>query len=157
MSIAHYDDRLEIISIGDLHFGLTPEALFREHESKPWNPMIARTFYRRGIIETWCRGTLKIARLMQESGLELPVVSLRDGAVVLAFRLPKETTGKTPQKLPDAILHLVRGQPELSSAQIALLLGKSESAVKRAIRKLRESGRLTRIGPDKGGHWQVNE
>ena len=53
VGVALYDDRLEIISIGDLHFGLTPEALFREHESKPWNPMIARTFYRRGIIETW--------------------------------------------------------------------------------------------------------
>lgn len=101
VSLALYDDRLEIISIGDLHFGLTPEALFREHESKPWNPMIARTFYRQGLIETWGRGTLKIARLMQESGLEPPVVSLRDGAVVVTFRLPKETTGKTPQKLPE--------------------------------------------------------
>jgi predicted HTH transcriptional regulator len=30
VSVALYDDRLEIISIGDLHFGLTPEALLRE-------------------------------------------------------------------------------------------------------------------------------
>ena len=72
VGVALYDDRLEIISIGDLHFGLTPEALFREHESKPWNPMIARTFYRRGITETWGRGTLKIARLMREAGNEPP-------------------------------------------------------------------------------------
>jgi ATP-dependent DNA helicase RecG len=48
VNVALYDDRLEIISIGDLHFGFTPEALFLDHESKPWNPMIARTFYRRG-------------------------------------------------------------------------------------------------------------
>lgn len=53
VSVALYDDRLEIISIGELHFGLTPEALFRERESKPWNPMIACTFYRRGFIEAW--------------------------------------------------------------------------------------------------------
>jgi ATP-dependent DNA helicase RecG len=59
VNVALYDDRLEIISIGDLHFGFTPEALFLDYESKPWNPMIARTFYRRGIIETWGRGTLK--------------------------------------------------------------------------------------------------
>jgi len=52
VGVALYDDRLEIISIGELHFGLTPEALFREHESKPWNPMIARTFYRRGAHST---------------------------------------------------------------------------------------------------------
>ncbi len=169
VAVGLYDDRLEVISIGDLHFGLTPEALFREHESKPWNPMIARAFYRRGIIETWGRGTLKIARLMREAGHEPPTLTLRDGAVVVTFELLGNTTGETPQetplktpqetpqKLPETILHLLRGQPELSSAQIAPLLGKSESAVKRAIRKLRESGRLTRVGPDKGGRWNVLE
>lgn len=81
VSVALYDDRLEVISIGDLHFGLTPEALFRDHESKPWNPMIARTFY--------------------------------------------------------------------------VKLAKSDSAILRAIRNLRESGRLERVGPDKGGYWKV--
>jgi ATP-dependent DNA helicase RecG len=80
-----YDDRLEIISIGDLHFGLTPEKLLREHESRPWNPLIAQAFYRRGIIETWGRGTLKIARLMREAGLEPPVTTVRTGAVVVTF------------------------------------------------------------------------
>lgn len=176
VSVALYDDRLEIISIGDLHFGLTPEALFREHESRPWNPMIARTFYRRGIIETWGRGTLKIARLMREAGHEPPTVSLRPGAVVVTFALPGEATGKrwgnagetplkaplktplkAPLKVPEAILQLLREQPELSIPQIARLVGKSDSAVKRATRKLRESGRLTRIGPDKGGYWKVIE
>lgn len=153
VSIAHYDDRLEIISIGDLHFGLMPEALFREHESKPWNPMIARTFYRRGIIETWGRGTLKIARLMQESGLGLPAVTLRDGAVVVTFNLPGKTTGKTPE----GVLRLLAEDPNLSVPQLAERLNKSELTIHRAIRKLRESGRLVRIGPDKGGHWQVIE
>ena len=165
VNVALYEDRLEIISIGDLHFGLTPEALFREHESKPWNPMIARTFYRRGIIETWGRGTLKIARLMQERGLEPPAVAVRQGAVVITFVLPAlvktpektETPQKTPQKTPDAIIAILRQRPELSFSEVAAKLGKSESAIKRAVRKLRESGRLARIGPDKGGHWQVIE
>jgi ATP-dependent DNA helicase RecG len=173
VNVALYEDRLEIISIGDLHFGLTPEALFREHESKPWNPMIARTFYRRGIIETWGRGTLKIARLMQERGLEPPAVAVRQGAVVITFVLPapvktpektetlqetpQETPQKTPQKTPDAIVAILRQRPAVSFAEVAAKLGKSESAIKRAVRKLRESGRLARIGPDKGGHWQVIE
>ena len=30
VSVALYDDRLEIISIGDLHFGITPEAVVAE-------------------------------------------------------------------------------------------------------------------------------
>lgn len=56
ISLSVFDDRLEITSTGTLHFGLTPEALYLPHESLPWNPLIARVFYRRGIIEAWGRG-----------------------------------------------------------------------------------------------------
>ena len=66
-----------------------------------------------------------------------------------------ETPQKTPQKTPEAILGWVRKQSDISFQELAKKLGKSESAVKRAIRKLREAGRLRRIGPDKGGHWEV--
>ena len=140
--------------------------------------MIAGAFYRRGIIETWGRGTLKIARLMREAGHAPPTVSLRDGAVVVTFVLPGKAPGKTLRKTPEktprqsgtpektldkvrvktpeAILEMIREGPELSVAEMAIRLDRSESAVNRAIRQLRESGRLQRIGPDKGGHWKVN-
>jgi ATP-dependent DNA helicase RecG len=157
VAVGLYDDRLEIISIGDLHFGLTPDALFREHESKPWNPMIARAFYRRGIIETWGRGTLKIARLMREAGLDPPTVCSREGAVIVTFGLPGKTTGKTTGKTAEAVLRLLVEGPDLSVPQLAARLEKSELTIHRAIRKLRESGRLLRIGPDKGGWWKVLE
>ena len=161
VAVGLYDDRLEIISIGDLHFGLTPEALFREHESKPWNPMIARTFYRRGIIETWGRGTLKIARLMREAGLEPPTVTSRQGAVVVTFGLPgktpRKTTGKTTGKTHDAVLALLAAEPSLTIPEVAKRIGKGPRATERIIRSLRETGRLTRIGPAKGGHWKVIE
>lgn len=165
VSVALYDDRLEIISIGDLHFGLTPEALFREHESRPWNPMIARTFYRRGLIETWGRGTLKIARLMREAGHEPPQMSVRAGALVVTFGLPGKTTGKTTGemigkttgKTAAAVLELLADDPNLSVPQLAKRLEKSELTIHRAIRVLREAGRLERIGPDKGGYWKVVE
>jgi ATP-dependent DNA helicase RecG len=169
VSVALYDDRLEIISIGELHFGLTPEALFREHESKPWNPMIARTFYRRGIIETWGRGTLKIARLMRERGLEPPNVAVREGAVVVTFAVPPpvtgeatgkttgKTTGRTTGKAHEAVLTLLAAEPSLSIPEVATRIGKGPRATERIVRALREAGRLERVGPAKGGHWRVIE
>ena len=167
VGIAFFDDRLEIISIGDLHFGLTPEALFRDHESKPWNPMIAHAFYRRGIIETWGRGTLKIARLMRDRGLEPPIVTVNEGAVVLTFPFPTlektpdetlektETPVKTREKTDEGIIRLLRERQELTIAELAEQLKKSDSAIERAVRRLRLTGRLVRIGPDKGGYWKV--
>ncbi|MDR0788176.1 MAG: Fic family protein [Gemmatimonadota bacterium] len=66
-----------------------------------------------------------------------------------------KTPLKTPLKTPDAILGLLAGKPDMSIPQIAIGLRKSESAIKRAIRGLRESGQLRRVGPDKGGSWEV--
>ena len=171
VSVALYDDRLEVISPGELHFGLTPEKLYLPHESKPWNPWIAKVFYRRGLIETWGRGTLKIAGLMQEAGLAAPTLKVSDDFVTMTFDLPAsliqaknggaleqtpgKTLGKAPGKTPSLILRQLAASPSTSIPELALLLGKSDSAVERAIRKLRADGKLVRVGPAKGGHWEI--
>ncbi len=167
IGVAIYDDRMEVTSSGTLHFGITPHSLFEPHESRPWNPLIASVFYRCGIIEIWGQGTLKMAAWAKELGLPRPEILEIPGAVMVRFgrrtpqktlqSTPQKTLQKAPQKTPDAVLELLRQQPELTSSKMAPLLGKSESAVKRAVRKLRESGRLERVGPDKGGHWKVIE
>ncbi|MCL4544312.1 MAG: AAA family ATPase, partial [Chloroflexi bacterium] len=85
ISVAIYDDRLEISSTGILPFGLTPEDLKRPHVSRPWNPLIAQTFYRRGIIETWGRGTLKMIELTERAGLPAPEFEVSGGEVMVRF------------------------------------------------------------------------
>ncbi|MFO0433354.1 MAG: winged helix-turn-helix transcriptional regulator [bacterium] len=69
----------------------------------------------------------------------------------------EKTQEKTREKTAAAILRMLGEQPEMSIAELAERLGKVPSTIERAIRKLRESGRLKRIGPDKGGHWQLIE
>ncbi len=86
IGVAVYDDRLEVTSTGSLPFGLTPDQLFVPHESRPWNRLIARVFYRRGIIEEWGLGTLKMAEMAASAGL--PPLEIEDagGAVTVRFR-----------------------------------------------------------------------
>jgi biotin operon repressor len=43
----------------------------------------------------------------------------------------------------------------LAFPQLAQALGKSESAVERAIKAMRQEGWVERVGPAKGGHWKV--
>ena len=77
---------------------------------------------------------------------------------VVRFRTsstPEKTQGKTPGKTLDFILSRLTEAPGASIPELAQQLGKSESAIERAIRKLRADGRLIRIGPAKGGHWKV--
>lgn len=85
VAVAIYDNRLEITSSGSLHFGLTPEALFKPHESLPWNPLIARVLYRRGVVESWGRGTLKMAELLEQAGLPRQDMEDAGGCVTVRF------------------------------------------------------------------------
>jgi ATP-dependent DNA helicase RecG len=62
---------------------------------------------------------------------------------------------KTPVKTPVKILALLAANPQLTLAEVASHIGKSLSAVERAASRLVKAGRLKRVGPQKGGHWEV--
>ena len=152
VGIAVYDDRLEVTSSGSLHFGLTPEKLFGPHESRPWNPLIARTFYRRGIIEEWGSGTLKIAELTSSAGLPVPEIEDDGGAVTVRFQhgrfVPKPTTSGVsgPEKRRKTILALLDGAENgLTRREIHARLGPdvSERQVRTTLEELRDSGLVT--------------
>jgi ATP-dependent DNA helicase RecG len=66
-------------------------------------------------------------------------------------------SGKMSGKTSGKVLQLLRKTPELSIPEMATRLGKSEGTIERATRELRSAGRLTRVGPDKGGHWRVTD
>jgi ATP-dependent DNA helicase RecG len=55
------------------------------------------------------------------------------------------------------ILETLQQNPNYSIPEIAVQIAKSVSATERAIRRLKGQGRIRRIGPDKGGHWEVVE
>ncbi len=81
VSLAIYDDRLEIWSDGTLPFGLKPQDLKGEHSSRPRNPLISNVFYLRGIIERWGRGTQKIVELCVKAGHPEPEFGEQAGSV----------------------------------------------------------------------------
>ncbi len=64
-------------------------------------------------------------------------------------------TEKMREEIPDLVLHHLKNDPKLTIQELAMNLEKSESTIERALRRLREAGEIKRIGPDKGGHWEV--
>ena len=85
VSLAIYDDRLEVWSTGSLPLGLHVEDLKRDHLSRPRNPLIAEVFYRRGLVERWGRGTQKIVELCVRAGHPEPEFLEVAGAVGVRF------------------------------------------------------------------------
>jgi len=64
-----------------------------------------------------------------------------------------KTSGKTSGK----ILSAIRQNGEITIPELALSIGVTERSIERNIQRLQGDGLLRRIGPAKGGHWEVIE
>ena len=157
-------------SSGTLHFGLTPEKLFAPHESLPWNPLIARTFYRRGIIEEWGRGTLKMAELTTSAGLPLPEIEDSGGCVTVCFRhgqfVPSQRDISDLTEQQRAILELLdQSDRPLALREIRSQLGSQSQSlfgnprwIERRLREdlaiLKTRGLAKPTGRGRGARWK---
>lgn len=127
LSVAMYDDRLEITNPGGLHFGLTPQDLRGPHESRPWNPLIAGVFYRAGVIETWGSGTVRMIEGCRASGRPLPEWENEVDGLRLVLpnpvRTPDVTPEVTPEVAPEVRALLVHCREPHSRKELQALLG----------------------------------
>lgn len=61
------------------------------------------------------------------------------------------------QKSSQKIIELMQDDPTITIADLAQSVGVTDRAIKKQIEKLKAQGQIRRIGPDKGGHWEVVE
>ena len=69
----------------------------------------------------------------------------------------KKVVRKGGKKTVDRLLELIRGNPKITFAEMVSVAGISRSAIQKHIERLKDAQRLRRVGPDKGGHWEVIE
>lgn len=161
VGIAVYDDRLEVTSTGGLHFGLTPEQLFASHESMPWNPLIARAFYRRGMIEEWGRGIARIVEQTKLAGLGPPEIEEAVGCVTVRLRNNRYVAPQGGRVDPDqrrsAILALLtEADRPLAIREISDRLGfrASRSTLLDDLAALRDEGLVALEGRGRSARWK---
>lgn len=68
-----------------------------------------------------------------------------------------ETTQKTTEKTTEKILRLIKENPSITNKELARLCDITEDGVFYHIKKMKAAGIIRRIGPDKGGHWEIVE
>jgi len=152
VSVALFDDRLEIWSTGTLPAGLTPEKLKGIHESVPRNRLIADVFHRRGLIERWGRGTNKILAEAKRAGCPEPEFEEIVGAFVVRFRVggaqaEKHTSGELSERSLRILAVLGQHGP-LRAPAVLKALGEPITlrTLQRELRRLREVGRVVARG-----------
>lgn len=58
--------------------------------------------------------------------------------------------------IPQMIITLIERDANVTTTAMAEMIGVSRQSIAKHIAKLKEQGVIRRIGPDKGGHWEVS-
>jgi len=167
VSVEVYDDRVEIVNPGGLPKGLSVRNLGTVSIRR--NELIADLFFRLHKVERIGMGIQKMKETMVAGGLREPTFASdaffratfqrspefalkegKDGSEQLVERLVEGLAEN--QKM---ILELIRRESSISKKAMAQAIGISTTAIDKNLTKLKQKGILRRVGPDKGGHWEV--
>lgn len=72
-----------------------------------------------------------------------------------AEKMSEQMSEQMSEKTRVKILSVLRATPYITMNELAEIVGISKKRVEWQMAKLKKEGRIKRIGPDKGGHWEV--
>lgn len=171
IQISVYEDRIVFWNSGQLPQDWTLERLLGKHPSHPFNPLLANAFFRAGYIESWGRGIEKIARECREHDISPPTFDVALSGLMVTFQANpqrdvanKQVGEKVGEKVGEEltgnqrkILTALGQNPRLAAKDLASIVGISSRKIEQNIAKLKAQGCLRRIGPAKGGYWEIVE
>ncbi|MCI7051785.1 MAG: HTH domain-containing protein, partial [Bacteroidales bacterium] len=73
---------------------------------------------------------------------------------ILGSERGSETKTKSSET-KDLIIDIIKQDPHITAAEIAMQLNMSSRGVEKQIRKLRELGKIKRTGGRFGGYWEI--
>lgn len=178
IQISIYDDKIYVWNDGKFPEELASRNLFEKHYSKPYNPLIAQTFFKAGFIESWGRGFEKIKMECEKFNTPLPEIEIQSSGVMVKCNPSKiymdllgEMKGKNVQinvhknvqikdyekltKIEIKILDAIIEDSQITQSNIAERIKTTPKTVQRGIATLKEKGIIERVGSNKKGYWNI--
>ena len=156
-----FDDRVEISNPGGLPSGLDAKEFGTKSVVR--NPVIASLLNRADYIEQIGTGINRIKNSVKEHG-QGNVEFYYNNFFVVTFTRTKKVTEKVGEKVGKSltknqrlIIKSMVENPNISAKDFSGIIGISQRKIEENISKLKKKGLLKRIGPAKGGYWEVIE
>jgi ATP-dependent DNA helicase RecG len=159
-----YDDRIEITSPGHLPNNLTVESI-RAGIANIRNPVIV-SMASKGLLPYHGLGSGIRRAIAAWKEIEFVDDRDRNQFSVVVHRPPWNEQPVAGSTVPvqrrrgsprDELVNILRDQPHASYDDLAQYLGISAATVKRRLQKLKQDGRVRRLGSRKTGRWEVIE
>lgn len=173
IQVCIFDDRIEVLSPGMLYGGLDI-ATAKHGKSTCRNEAIAEAFHYMKIVEAWGTGIPRIIARCKEYGLPEPIFEeFGDGFMVTMIRKPTKPTKPTNQtnqtnqlesinensgdnvSVEKKLIILLKQQPDITTKEIMKTLGITNNQVKYYIKKLKDDGKIKRVGTNRKGFWGI--
>ena len=158
-----FTDRIEMQNPGKFMFPLSE--LRKQIHSMPRNPILSKLFRFARLSENAGYGIDKMLMWEEKRGS----VEFTDDVVssTITFRFEKqsaddshttEVNEKVNEKVNERqklIISAILSNPRITQSELAKQLGISVVHVSKNMKKLQLQGIIRRVGPDKGGHWEI--
>ena len=162
IQISVYPHRMMIWNSSQLLPDQNLANLLKKHSSQPFNPDLANTFFRAGMVELWGRGIDKMIESCRAESMPEPEFAVEANGFWVTFRFADEKVagGKiTPKTTPKTsaaqiIIELIEENPEITRKEMAALSGLTLDGVKYHLHKLKTAGKIRHTGPARSGRWQ---
>lgn len=89
--------------------------------------------------------------------IEFMLQALQDAMTEVLMEVSEKVSEKMSEKTSEKIVAALLQDSALTISELAEQLELSTRSIERHLQKLQDKGRLRRIGPAKGGHWEVLE
>jgi len=148
-----FDNRIEIMSPGHLPNNLTV-AKIRAGNSNIRNPILV-SYIAKGMLPY--RGLGSGIKRALEDWAHIDFTDDREGCLftVTVYRKEEKGSEKSSEKSSEKIIDMLKAEPGLAAREVAERLDITPRAVEKQIANMRKEGRIRRIGPDRGGYWEV--
>ena len=151
-----FDDRVEVSNPGSL---IIKEEEFGKR-SLSRNPLIFSLLQKLELVEQVGSGISRIKGEMTNGGLKEPKFEFGKFFSVIFSRPTKEDIGKlagekTVEKTVEKIIQLIKENPQITQEELVKITGLSRRGVEWNIQQLKAKGFIRRVGPDRGGYWEV--
>ena len=145
----------------------------RGHEGdfRVTDPTLSKFFMQMGRGEELGSGVLNVSKYLPLYAKGAKPQFVEGNPFVTVIPLPAETGAKSSgkgeeksrekseeksrEKNRDRILKMIRKKPTVTTQKMMDSLGLSRAGVEKIVKKLKQERRISRVGPDKGGHWEV--
>ena len=151
-----FDDRIEITNPGGLPTELSPKDFGTKSVTR--NSIIASLLLRADYIEKVGTGISRIKESVEKLGIGSVDFTYDDFFTVIFSRssyILGQGGMETREKTREKILTVMEASPQITTAELSEILGISIKGVEWQVARLKQNGVIRRIGPDKGGRWEI--